>query len=167
LPRGSGQKLTGEPFPKLLDPLSGQSFADPEGGRDLAVGTVLHEALDEQRPGFVRKPIEQRPDLGERLASRQGVVRIADRHRQAPGFRLRVDIDPAVVERRGTPGASKFVDRKVAQDEEIISANLPKRLIVGVDEIENFKRSLGDEFLGPIPVSVAKQDSPCQKSRIG
>lgn len=147
--------MTGEPFAKLLDPLARQSLADPEGGGDLAVGAVLHEALDEQCPGFVREPVEKRPDLGERLASRERIVRIVARHRQAPRFRLRVDVDLAVVERSRALGASIFVDRQVAQDEEIIGTDFPKRLIMRVDEIENPKRCLGNKFFGPIPVAMA------------
>lgn len=127
--------MTGEPLPQLLDPLAHQRLADPEGGGDLAVGAVLHEALDEQRPGFVREPIEQRPDLGERLASRERIVRILARHRQAPRFRLRLDVDGAIVERGGAAPGTKFVDRQVAQDEKIVSPDLTQRLIVRGHEV--------------------------------
>ena len=66
----------GEPCPQLLHPLARGAGADPEAGRDLVVGMVVHEALLEQGARLARGAVEQRLDGDQRLPVGKLVVRV-------------------------------------------------------------------------------------------
>jgi len=154
---GSGRRNpAGKEDSELLHPLARHRLADSQARRDIAIGAVLHEALDEQGAHVLGQLAEQQPDGRERLVGGEPFVRVDSRHRQAPRIGLAMDVDRPIVERRCTPRVAILVDREVAQDAAVEGTDFPQRLVVRRDEVEYSHGRCRDQILSTSAVPPAQ-----------